>query len=578
MKRRRFRGSPQVSRRRFIGTVGSSLAGGMLLGNLSGCRNTDTPVGLRGRVVTRDPSLCHRVRDGAVPVYTGEIALEIIDVVIIGGGVSGLAAARRLLRSGVTNLLLVDNERELGGQSRAGELGGLPYPYAAHFVEAPHPRAAYLVALYRELGIVSAIDDRGWPVINPDHQLDAPLIKTRANGRWETDSFPSQIAQSADLAALKRFYGEMFAWANWRDELDRPAFGTPVALTSPDETVRSLDRISMADYLRQQQLSGSPLLRWYVDSRLINEYGTDSSQTSAWSGIHFWAATPRGFDELSPKEQRETVVLSWPEGNAFLARGMARELIPQQVALERLAVRVRNRPQWAEVTLLDTRTGGMRTVRARQVIYAAQKNMIYRVMPELASAGRFEFRSCRYVPWITAAVLVRRLPRAGGGPPAWDNIPYGRGWSLGYISGAHVAKRGADYRGPAILSFYGALYANMTAERRELLQGGFEHWAGLIAAELERMHPGIGRDIEQMELHKWAHPMIVPAPDHLWGTERQQMKQPLGRVHFANCDVGGLAVFEEAVYRGIAAAQEVIAALALPLGEDALAPGEWSNG
>lgn len=43
---------------------------------------------------------------------------QVYDVIIIGAGPSGLAAARSLLKKGVTHILLVEREKEAGGVPR----------------------------------------------------------------------------------------------------------------------------------------------------------------------------------------------------------------------------------------------------------------------------------------------------------------------------------------------------------------------------------------------------------------------------------------------------------------------------
>jgi len=527
-----------------------------------------------GRVLTEDPTVCHGVRDGTISLHGSARDARVRDAIIIGAGISGLAAARRLLRAGVTNILIVDKESAIGGQSRAGEVDGLRFPWAAHFVSSPHPRAAYLVELYRDLGLITGIADDGWPIVAPEHCLRDPRVYVKARGQWGHSDFPFPVADPHEVNEYRRFYTEMFHWACWEDETRRPAFGTPVALTTPDEHVRRLDRMTMRSYLTEQGYTSS-LLLWYVNSRLINEYGTDVDHTSAWTGIHYWAATKSGFDELSRREHEESI-FTWPEGNAFLAHGLARDLTPRQVRTETLAVQVRNRENWVDVTLLDVRTRQTETLRARHVIYAAPKLMVERIIPDLRSEGREEFRRCEYVPWITANAVVRHTPRAGDRPPAWDNIPFERGWSLGYVSEAHVSRRPEDYRGPTVLTFYGALYSNMNLERRELLEGGWEYWARLVVDELDRMHPGIAEDVTRMDIFKWGHAMPVPSPGYLWGPEVARMKRPLGRIRFAHTDVAGLGVFEEGVYRGIETAQEVLDELGVAH-EDALLPGDWAD-
>ena len=44
------------------------------------------------------------------------VAVESFDVVVVGGGISGLAAARRLVGEGVERVAVVDAREEVGGR------------------------------------------------------------------------------------------------------------------------------------------------------------------------------------------------------------------------------------------------------------------------------------------------------------------------------------------------------------------------------------------------------------------------------------------------------------------------------
>ncbi|WP_405921960.1 protoporphyrinogen oxidase [Streptomyces sp. NBC_00868] len=74
-------------------------------------------------------------------------------VVVIGGGIAGLAAAHRLLADGVRVTLLEAGPR-LGGKLYAGELAGAPVDLGAESVLARRPEA---VALARAVGLGDAL-------------------------------------------------------------------------------------------------------------------------------------------------------------------------------------------------------------------------------------------------------------------------------------------------------------------------------------------------------------------------------------------------------------------------------------
>ncbi|MEU5264393.1 protoporphyrinogen oxidase [Amycolatopsis sp. NPDC021455] len=65
------------------------------------------------------------------------------DVLVIGGGIAGLAAAQRLSEAGVRVALLEASDR-LGGKLRTGTVAGIPVDLGAEALFAPNPAAAEL--------------------------------------------------------------------------------------------------------------------------------------------------------------------------------------------------------------------------------------------------------------------------------------------------------------------------------------------------------------------------------------------------------------------------------------------------
>lgn len=53
--------------------------------------------------------------------------------------------------------------------------------------------------------------------------------------------------------------------------------------------------------------------------------------------------------------------------------------------------------------------------------------------------------------------------------------------------------------------------------------------------------------------------MIRPTPGLIWGGSLNEARKPLGRVHFANTDLSGVALFEEAHAHGLRAADAILA-------------------
>src|SRR6476469_1255137 len=70
-------------------------------------------------------------------------------VLVVGGGISGLAAAYELSHGGA-EVVVAESAERLGGKLYAGEIAGVPVDFGAESMLARRPEA---VALAREVGL-----------------------------------------------------------------------------------------------------------------------------------------------------------------------------------------------------------------------------------------------------------------------------------------------------------------------------------------------------------------------------------------------------------------------------------------
>jgi hypothetical protein len=52
--------------------------------------------------------------------------------------------------------------------------------------------------------------------------------------------------------------------------------------------------------------------------------------------------------------------------------------------------------------------------------------------------------------------------------------------------------------------------------------------------------------------------MVRPRTGFIWGGARRRAIEPYRGIHFAHSDLSGIALFEEAFYQGLRAADEVL--------------------
>ena len=544
----RFRNTEDIGRRdllaSFLGASGSVL--------LEGCQSRE--IGLPpGELVGPSVALGHSIRDGLRPSFP-EHDLQKTQVVIVGGGIAGLAAARRLHNEGVEDFVVLELEREPGGTSRSGQSDLVAYPWGAHYVPAPTREFPALVRLFNEVGVFEGTDDAGEPIVAEQFRCRHPEERVFYKGLWYEGLYLASGASSRDRHQMTRFQAEIDRWVAWRDGQGRRAFAVPMAAGSDEAVVRGLDTISMAQWLDQRGFD-SPRLRWWVDYACRDDYGLRLEQTSAWAAIYYFCA------RIAEVGAAARPFVTWPEGNGRLVRHLysavrsqcllgaaATEVIPRQV--EGTAV--------VDVLGVKAESQQVFGYRAEKVIFAAPQFLSRYLIRDYREQVPQHVAEFSYGAWAVANLTLSAVPQSQGFPLAWDNILY-ESPSLGYVATSY--QRGLDY-GPALLTYYYPLCDDdPRTARQRLLQLGREEWAEIVLADLARAHAGIRESAQRVDVMRWGHAMIQPRPGFVWGKARQLASQPFRGIHFGHSDLSGIALFEEAFYQGTRAAEEVLAAL-----------------
>lgn len=556
------------TRRELLKSAGGVMAGAILLPLLPGCRNEEfiraLPFG--GKVRGEDYRTGHSIRDGSLSVQFPPPEGKILDVVIAGAGPAGLATAWKLSRSGCESFIAVEKEDVVGGLCRGEEQDGIEYACGAHYVDYPRADSGYLIELYADLGVVDGFFPDGNPRVIPEFLVGGNEHRIFSGGTWYPDTFPSQAAGTADAADYERFSRETFEWTTRRGRDGKRAFGYPIAACSADPEIRSLDEISMEEYLKIKGYS-SLLLKWHVNDRVLDEYGTPLENCSAWAGLQFFSASRTGFRSMIPDGELVPSLITWPRGLGHLTSAMEKRLPSGKILKKSYVIRMENHQSETRENLVRTvtfspATRTFRTFLSRFGVLALPKNQATYLVPELKSSRSGDFSNLSYVSWLVATICLKRLPEERATSIAWENLIHDS-WTLGYVDNAHqlprVNKPGARDR--RVMTVYCTFPNNPSAERHELLSYGWEYWAKLITNELARAHPGIEGLIEWMDIWKWGHPMLQTTVDSIWGEKRRRMAAPQGRILMSHADICGIPVFEEAAYRGVEVAEEIMKTL-----------------
>jgi protoporphyrinogen oxidase len=508
---------------------------------LAACRSSEAPRFPDGQIVGPSNSIGHRIRDG-FRITPDADAWQRAGVVIVGGGVAGVSAAWRLLKSGYRDFVLLELESSPGGTAKSGTSPIASYPWGAHYLPAPMKENTELIALLDEMGILEGCDDEGQPIVAEQFICRDPEERVFYRGRWYEGLYMHAGASPEDERQYDRFNAEIQQWVAWRDARGRRAFAIPVAGSSTDAEVTALDRISMADWLDQRNFD-SPRLRWLVDYACRDDYGLTPDQTSAWAGLFYFASRVRKVGADSQP------LITWPAGNGQLVAhlyGKVREKVRLGLAVAKIEPAASG---GVEVTALDVATEKAVGFRADRVIFAGPQ-----FLSRYLIAGDREVTEFQYGTWMVANMFLKDRPVGNGFPLAWDNVLY-ESPSLGYVVATH--QMGVD-RGPTVFTYYYAMCgADPKAAREKLLGMDWKACADVALTDLARAHPDIRSLVERIDVMRWGHAMIRPRPGFVWGEARSKAAKPYRGVHFANTDLSGVALFEEAFYHGLRAADEV---------------------
>ncbi len=304
--------------------------------------------------------VAHSLRDGnfwnaaGTPQDTGET----YDLIVVGGGISGLSAAHFYRKAAGVNarILILDNHDDFGGHAKRNEFRvgnafrlGFGGTYS---IESPAPYSKEARGLIEELGI----DVASYPKYH-----DAELYRSlglRPKIFFDRETFgadrlvvgpPSlkggekDYVASADRETWKQFLAESPLAAQAKSDLDRLRHDAKdyfPGLTSTDKKAK-LARMSYAVFLRDVVKVHEDVVKLYQPVlHPTFGLGIDAiSAQDAWGldlpgfeGMKLDSAPGKGTNrDAIPNEEAEKYFFHFPDGNATIARLLVRKLIPEAI-------------------------------------------------------------------------------------------------------------------------------------------------------------------------------------------------------------------------------------------------------
>jgi spermidine dehydrogenase len=408
----------------------------------------------------------HALRDGTfwdaagAPKDTGET----YDVIIVGGGISGLSAAYfyRKVAGANARILILDNHDDFGGHAKRNEFrvgNAFRLGFGGTFsIESPAPYSKEARGLIEELGIDVASypkyhDAKLYsslglhPKIFFDKETfgaDRLTVGLESLGGGEKD-----YVAANDRELLKQFLAEAPLAAQAKSDLDRLHHEAKDYLPGLNSTGKKakLARMSYATFLRDLAQVHEDVIKLYqaVPHPLFG-LGIDAvSAQDAWGfdlpgfeGMKLDDLPGKGMNrDAIPNEEAEKYFFHFPDGNASIARLLVRKLIPDvltgnsatdvvlakanyseldspaspvKIRLNSTAVRVKHVGDAAsakEVEVAYARGGKVYTAKAKNCILACWHVVIPYICEELPQKQRDALASAQKVPLLYTNVALR---------------------------------------------------------------------------------------------------------------------------------------------------------------------------
>ncbi len=439
------------------------------------------------------------------------------DVVVVGGGMSGLAASFFARQRGL-HTIVVEAEKRPGGAAVSAEIGGVSVPLGSVYFVSRTPEIDVLLAATKIAPVVCPEDE----VILP-HGQDARNI-------WSDNTLRSVISDVRDRQGMQRFRDDLLAMGD-----AEPAYPLSQSLSERDAV---LDATSAADYVKRY---GSRTADILLNAYSRSSMGAPSTQTNAYCLLNFYQSelgSEFGFTRYS-----------FPGGTHTLAKGLA-ELHGNDI-VHGIAVRVLEGQQQVTVDMIDDAGQCVRIIADRAVI-AAPKYQVPRLLPQLSPAQRDACRALTYAPYVTIQIASTLPLQTNQAYDTWDLRPN---------------REYTDIINPMVLrpspgSNVVSLFMSCSApDRRALLddRAFAERVAGVVDQYAQGLTPEQQRSITSVHAWGWGHGLVVPTVGS-HSRIAQQASASLERIVFAGTDNDAAPAIENAVTNGAVAAARVVSA------------------
>src|SRR3989440_5499740 len=276
----------------------------------------------------------HALRDGAFErrvAAAGDLG-EMYDLVAVGGGISGLAAAIFFQQYKGGRALVIDNHAIFGGEAKRNEFLVDGQHLTAHQGSAIFlvpKKGGYTDRFYETIGMDrSSFGYQTWRGPSPEMPLSHSPYDTPLNygfyfgppfgqrpGVWVMDPWRRRLEGAPISESVK---AELLRWGSNRVDLPGPQ-------TEGDAISRQLDAITLEDHLMARYDISRETVRQFLSPVEGGGYGLGPDVLSAYCNYAIENQFPEDGDATLGDQM-------FPDGNAGFARLMVKTLIPDAFA------------------------------------------------------------------------------------------------------------------------------------------------------------------------------------------------------------------------------------------------------
>jgi spermidine dehydrogenase len=612
---------PRITRRDFLNGVALTVASGLTPAAQVAADPTRYPPALTGMRGQHEGSfeVAHAVvREGRRYAIANLAVEENYDLVVVGGGISGLAAAwfyRRAAGDGA-RILVLDNHDDFGGHAKRNEFtidgrtligyGGSQSLQSPKTLYSPVARG-----LLRDLGVsLGAFQTAFERSFYPSLGLSRGVFFAReAFGRdvlVAGDALTTPPSEGAQINAKP--LGEFVAALPIADSSKAQLLALydagrdPLRGKSSAEKKALLRKTSYRDYLLKICGCSEEVANCFQGRPLgFFGLGCDAVPAADLAEFGYPGFAGLGLAAEHAAERHEPYIYHFPDGNAAIPRLLVRALIPdaapghtmddvvlapfdyatldrpgQNVRVRLYSTCVNVREEDGKVHIGYVRDGAAHRIEAKHAVLACFHMMIPHIMPSLPAVQRDALAANVKTPLVYTNVLVRNwrpwieLKVSGiSAPMSFHNTV-----ALDFPVSMGGYQHPRDPGGPMLLHLAhvpGAPGHDARTQFRigqnRLYQMTFAEFEERIRDELDRMlGPGgfaAARDIAAITVNRWPHGYGYTAnslfdPDDYDEKVVKRARQTVGRVAIANSDAGGDAYVHLAIDQAERAVRELL--------------------